>query len=84
MGWHASDMPAQVGRVAVVTGASSGLGREAARELARRGAHVIMAVRDPAKGERVRATILAEVPGRGPRGPAAGPVVADVGPDVRG
>ena len=62
MGWQANDIPAQVGRVAVVTGASSGLGREAARELARRGAHVIMAVRDPAKGERVRATILAEIP----------------------
>jgi NAD(P)-dependent dehydrogenase (short-subunit alcohol dehydrogenase family) len=62
MGWQANDIPAQAGRVAVVTGASSGLGLEAARELARRGAHVIMAVRDPAKGERVRGTILAEIP----------------------
>lgn len=62
MGWQANDIPAQAGRVAVVTGASSGLGLEAARELARRGAHVIMAVRDPAKGERVRGAILAEIP----------------------
>jgi NAD(P)-dependent dehydrogenase (short-subunit alcohol dehydrogenase family) len=62
MGWQANDIPAQAGRVAVVTGASSGLGREAARELARRGAHVIMAVRDRAKGERVRGTILAGIP----------------------
>ncbi len=62
MGWQANDIPAQAGRVAVVTGASSGLGLEAARELARRGAHVIMAVRDPAKGERVRGAILAQIP----------------------
>ena len=62
MGWQARDIPAQAGRVAVVTGASSGLGREASRELARQGARVIMAVRDPAKGERVRGRILAEIP----------------------
>lgn len=44
----------QRGRVAVVTGASSGLGIEIARGLLARGAEVILAVRDVAKGERVR------------------------------
>src|SRR5262249_34768794 len=37
------------GKVVVVTGASAGLGREAARALAARGAEVVAAVRDPAK-----------------------------------
>jgi dehydrogenase/reductase SDR family protein 12 len=45
----------QAGRIAVVTGASSGLGIEIARGLLERGASVILACRDTAKGERVRA-----------------------------
>ena len=45
------------GRVIVVTGASSGLGTVTARELARAGAHVVLAVRDVAKGERVAAAV---------------------------
>lgn len=63
MGWQAHDIPDQAGRVAVVTGASSGLGLEVARELALRRALVILAVRDVAKGERIRGSILAQVPG---------------------
>ncbi len=50
------------GRVAVVTGASSGLGRETAATLAGLGAHVIMVVRDLTRGVRVRAEILARSP----------------------
>ena len=45
------------GKVAVVTGASAGIGKAAARGLARQGAHVVLAVRDRAKGEEVRAAI---------------------------
>src|SRR3954452_8409390 len=45
-GWTAADMADQSGRVAVVTGANSGIGFHAARELAAHGAKVILAVRD--------------------------------------
>ncbi|MBQ1027714.1 SDR family NAD(P)-dependent oxidoreductase [Micromonospora sp. C95] len=55
--WTLDEIPDQTGRTAVVTGANSGLGRIAAEQLAARGATVIMAVRDVAKGERVRAGI---------------------------
>lgn len=47
------------GKVALVTGASSGLGEETARALAAKGAHVVMTARDVPKGETVAATIRA-------------------------
>ena len=53
--WTAADLPDLSGRTIVVTGASSGLGAVTARELARAGAHTVLAVRDTAKGERVAA-----------------------------
>ncbi len=49
--WTAADLPDLSGQTAVVTGANSGIGRITARELARAGAHVVLAVRDTAKGE---------------------------------
>jgi NAD(P)-dependent dehydrogenase (short-subunit alcohol dehydrogenase family) len=55
--WTAADIPDQSGRVAVVTGANSGLGLSTARELARAGADVVMAVRNVAKGEQAMAEI---------------------------
>jgi NAD(P)-dependent dehydrogenase (short-subunit alcohol dehydrogenase family) len=54
-GWTAADLPDLSGRTVVVTGASSGLGAVTARELARAGAHVVLAVRDVGKGEGVAA-----------------------------
>ena len=54
MAWTERDVPAQAGRVAVVTGANSGIGLETARVLARQGAQVVLAVRDRARGEAAR------------------------------
>lgn len=48
--WTAADVPDQSGRVAVITGANSGIGFEAAAVLAAKGAHVVLAVRNPDKG----------------------------------
>ncbi len=63
MSWTASDIPDQTGRVAVVTGANSGVGYESAKALAAAGAHVVMAVRDPDRGAAARDAIQAAVPG---------------------
>lgn len=48
-GWTADDMPDLTGKIVVVTGANSGIGYEAVRELARNGAHVVLACRDAAR-----------------------------------
>lgn len=60
--WTASDVPDQRGRIAVVTGANSGIGFEAAAVLAARGAHVVLAVRSLEKGGQARERILAASP----------------------
>ena len=49
--WTAADLPSFAGRTAIITGANGGLGEVTARELARVGAHVVLAVRDTGKGE---------------------------------
>jgi len=53
--WTLSDLGDQSGRTLIVTGASSGLGLIVARELAAAGAHVVLAVRDVAKGREAAA-----------------------------
>ena len=55
-------IPDQQDRIAVITGANSGIGLEAARELTRAGARVVMACRDTAKGEDAAKSIRASVP----------------------
>jgi NAD(P)-dependent dehydrogenase (short-subunit alcohol dehydrogenase family) len=61
--WTTDQIPDQAGRVAVVTGANSGLGLVTARELARAGARVVGTARDQRKTDSTRALIGAEVEG---------------------
>ncbi|WP_250009547.1 SDR family NAD(P)-dependent oxidoreductase [Actinoplanes sp. M2I2] len=59
--WTEQQIPRQDGRVAVVTGANTGLGFETARQLAERGASVVLAVRDTAKGQLAAARMSGDV-----------------------
>ncbi|MCX5116852.1 SDR family NAD(P)-dependent oxidoreductase [Micromonospora sp. NBC_00362] len=61
MKWTEQQIPRQDGRVAVVTGANTGLGFETARLLAERGASVVLAVRDMERGKLAAARINGDV-----------------------
>jgi len=58
-GFTAADIPDLIGQTAIVTGASSGLGVETAKALAHAGAHVVLAVRDEARGQKAADTLPA-------------------------
>ena len=58
--WTIDQIPPQTGKIAVVTGANSGLGLSTSRALALKGAKVIMACRSLEKGEKARLNMVAE------------------------
>jgi NAD(P)-dependent dehydrogenase (short-subunit alcohol dehydrogenase family) len=61
--WTSADIPDQTGRVAVITGANTGLGYETAAALAAKGAHVVLAVRNLDKGKDAALRIAQATPG---------------------
>lgn len=61
--WSTADIPDQSGRIAVITGANTGLGYETAAALAAKGAHVVLAVRNIDKGREAARRIEQSAPG---------------------
>lgn len=61
--WSLRDMPSQSGRIFLVTGGTSGMGYEDAKALAAAGAEVVIAARNPLRGEEAIARIKSEVRG---------------------
>ncbi|OPG75465.1 short-chain dehydrogenase, partial [Pseudomonas ogarae] len=55
--WSTSDIPSQKGRIVLITGGTSGMGYEDALALARAGAEVIIAARNPERGAQAIARI---------------------------
>lgn len=59
--WSLADMPSQSGRIFLVTGGTSGMGYEDAKALAAAGAQVVIAARNPQRGDEAIARIKQEV-----------------------
>lgn len=60
--WNINNIDKQEGKVFVITGATSGLGKEAARVFTQKGGTVLMAIRNLKKGQEVIDEIKKEVP----------------------
>ena len=60
--WDEARIPSQAGKIAIITGASGGLGLETAQALTRKGATVIIAVRSAEKGNKAKAAIRSSQP----------------------
>ena len=60
--WNVTQIPSQAGKLAVITGANGGLGLVTARELAKAGADVVLAVRDTERGVAAAAEIASAAP----------------------
>ena len=60
--WHPADMPDLTGKTALVTGANSGIGYHAVLGLAEHGAHVLLAARNPERGEKALASVRERLP----------------------
>jgi len=61
--WTTERIPSQAGKTALITGANSGIGYQAALELARHGAHVLLGCRNEAKGQAALERLRREAPG---------------------
>ena len=62
MAFSAADIPDQSGRIAIVTGANSGIGLHTARQLGAHGAKVVLACRSPDRGRAALAQLQADLP----------------------
>ncbi|MCD7809334.1 MAG: SDR family NAD(P)-dependent oxidoreductase [Erysipelotrichaceae bacterium] len=62
MSWKLEDIPDLTGKVMIVTGANSGLGFETTKELARKGAKVVMGCRNPQRADTAKQKIQNEIP----------------------
>ena len=61
--WTTDHIRDLTGKVVVVTGANSGIGLEAAREMARKGAKTILACRSVERGQKAIDELRAEIQG---------------------
>lgn len=76
--WTTGQIPPQAGRTALITGANSGIGYQAALQLARHGAHVLLACRNAAKGSAALDRLLREASSANATTPSAELVELDM------